>query len=138
MALSFAAISQARAAEWWEKEFWMSGPRYDRVMPACDSPARARPHHLQFHTKEYGFWNSELRIVGVEDIETAVMPWAAQSIPRRFCSGTVVINDGARHPMYYSIAEDTGMIGMDWGVNWCVVGLDRDWAYNPQCRAARP
>ena len=87
----------------------------------------------QFHTKEYGFWNSELRIVGVEDIkETAVMPWAAQSIPRRFCSGTVVINDGARHPMYYSIAEDTGMIGMDWGVNLCVVGLDRNEAYNPR------
>ncbi|MGA7430917.1 MAG: hypothetical protein WBW35_10845 [Xanthobacteraceae bacterium] len=139
MALSFAAISQARAAQWWEKEFWMSGPRYDRVMPACDYPRALDRIISQFHTKEYGFWNSELRIVGVEDIkETAVMPWAAQSIPRRFCSGTVVINDGARHPMYYSIAEDTGMIGMDWGVNWCVVGLDRDWAYNPQCRAARP
>ena len=139
MALSFAAISQARAADWWEKEFWMSGPRYDRVMPACDYPRALDRIISQFHTKEYGFWNSELRIVGVEDIkETAVMPWAAQSIPRRFCSGTVVINDGNRHPMYYSIAEDTGMIGMDWGVNWCVVGLDRDEAYNPQCRAARP
>jgi hypothetical protein len=139
IALSFAAVSQARAAQWWEKEFWMSGPRYDRVMPACDYPRALDRIISQFHTKEYGFWNSELRIVGVEDIkETAVMPWAAQSIPRRFCSGTVVINDGARHPMYYSIAEDTGMIGMDWGVNWCVVGLDRDWDYNPQCRAAKP
>jgi hypothetical protein len=138
-ALSVAAISQAQAAHWWEKEFWMSGPRYDRVMPACDYPAALDRIISQFHTKEFGFWNSELRIVGVEDIkETADMPWAAQSIPRRFCSGTVVVNDGARHPMYYSIAEDTGMIGMDWGVNWCVVGLDRDWSYNPQCRAARP
>ena len=35
MALSFAAISQARAAQWWEKEFWMSGPRYDRVIVAA-------------------------------------------------------------------------------------------------------
>ena len=59
------------------------------------------------------------------------MPWAAQSIPRRFCSGTAVINDSSKHPIYYSIAEDTGMIGMDWGVNFCVVGLDRNWAYNP-------
>jgi len=49
-----------------------------------------------------------------------------------------VINDGGRSPIYYSIAEDTGMVGMDWGVNFCVVGLDRDWAYNPACRAARP
>ena len=138
VALSVAAISQARAAEWWEKEFWMSGPRYDRVMPACDYPRALDRIISQFHTKEYGFWNSELRIVGVEDIkETAVMPWAAQSIPRRFCSGTAVINDGARHAMYYSIAEDTGMIGMDWGVNFCVVGIDRNWAYNPGCQAAR-
>ncbi len=139
LALSFMAASQARAAGWWEKTFWMSGPRYERVMPACDYPAALDRIFAQFRTKEFGFWNSELRIVGVEDIkETAVMPWAAQSIPRRFCSGTAVINDGAKHPMYYSIAEDTGMIGMDWGVNFCVVGLDRDWAYNPRCRAAKP
>jgi hypothetical protein len=30
------------------------------------------------------------------------------------------------------------MIGMDWGVNFCVQDLDRNWAYNPACRAARP
>jgi hypothetical protein len=139
LVLSFVAISQARAANWWEKTFWMSGPRYERAMPACDYPAALDRIIAQFRTKEFGFWNSDLRIVGVEDIkETAELPWAAQSIPRRFCSGTAVINDGGRHPMYYSIAEDTGMIGMDWGVNFCVVGLDRDWAYNPKCRAARP
>jgi hypothetical protein len=27
---------------------------------------------------------------------------------------------------------------MGWGVNFCVEGLDRNWAYNPDCRAARP
>jgi hypothetical protein len=139
LALSLMAISQARAANWWEKTFWMSGPRYERAMPACDYPAALDRIISQFRTKEFGFWNSQLRIVGVEDIkETAELPWGAQSIPRRFCSGTAVINDGARHAMYYSIAEDTGMIGMDWGVNFCVVGLDRDDAYNPNCRAAKP
>jgi hypothetical protein len=139
VALTAVAVTQAHAASWWEKTFWMSGPRYDRVMPACDYQAALDRIIANFRTKEFGFWNSDLRLVGVEDIkETAVMPWAAQSIPRRFCSGTAVISDGQRHPMYYSIAEDTGMIGMDWGVNFCVVGLDRNWAYNPACRSARP
>ncbi|HZC55275.1 MAG TPA: hypothetical protein VE396_04400 [Xanthobacteraceae bacterium] len=139
LVLSFVTLSPVRAASWWEKTFWMSGPRYERVMPACDYPAALDRIIAQFRTKEFGFWNSELRIIGVEDIkETAEMPWAAQSIPRRFCNGTAVINDGARHPMYYSIAEDTGMIGMDWGVNFCVVGLDRNDAYSPRCRAAKP
>ena len=138
-AFSVVSFSNARAASWLEKNFWLSGPGYDRVMPACDYPPALDRIIANFRTKEFGFWNSELRIVGFEHIrETAVLPWAAQSIPRRFCSGTALINDGLRHPIYYSIAEDTGMIGMDWGVNFCVVGLDRNWAYEPGCRAARP
>jgi hypothetical protein len=30
------------------------------------------------------------------------------------------------------------MIGASWGVQWCVIGIDRNWAYNPECRAAAP
>jgi hypothetical protein len=30
------------------------------------------------------------------------------------------------------------MIGMSWGVEWCVAGTDRNWAYNPGCEMARP
>ena len=50
----------------------------------------------------------------------------------------MLINDGTRRPIYYGIGEDTGIIGVTWGVEWCVVGLDRNWAYNPACKAARP
>jgi hypothetical protein len=134
-----AGFAQPRAANIFEKNFWMTGPRYDRDVPACDFPGALDRIIEKFHTKEYRFWNSQLRIVGIENIkENAMMPWAAQSIPRRFCSGTVVINDGARHPLFYSIAEDTDLIGYGWGVNFCVDGLDRNWAYNPDCRAAKP
>jgi hypothetical protein len=132
-------LTPVRAANWFEKNFWLSGPNYSRNIPACDySPALDRII-TNFHAKEARFWNSELRIVGIEDIrERAYLPWAAQSIPRRFCGGTALINDGQRHAIYYSIASGTGMIGMGWGVNFCVVGLDRNWAYNPDCRAAGP
>jgi hypothetical protein len=109
------------------------------VVPGCDYPAALDRIIANFRTKEFRFWNSELRIVGIENIrELDFLPWTAQAIPRRFCSGIAVINDGGRHTIYYSIAEDTGMIGMDWGVNFCVAGLDRDWAYKPGCRAAAP
>jgi len=40
--------------------------------------------------------------------------------------------------VHYSIIEDGGFAGFTDGVEWCVVGLDRDWAYNPACKAARP
>jgi len=139
LALAVVVAVPSRAASPLEKNFWLSGPRYDREIPACDYPPALDRIIANFRTKEFRFWNSELRIIGIEDIrETAVLPWAAQSIPRRYCSGVALINDGSRHPMKYSIAEDTGMIGADWGVNFCVTDLDRNWAYNPECRAAGP
>jgi len=139
MALSVVSTSQSRAASLLEKNFWLSGPRYDRVLPPCDYRAALDRIVGDFQIKEARFWNSRLQIVGIENIQqTALMAWAAQSIPRRFCSATAVINDGARHAIFYTIVEDTGMIGIDWGVNFCVVGLDRNDAYGPQCRAAQP
>jgi hypothetical protein len=139
LALSFIPISQSHAASLLEKNFWLSGPRYDQVLPPCDYRAALDRIIGDFQIKEARFWNSRLQIVGIENIQqTALLPWAAQSIPRRFCSATAVINDGARHAIFYSIAEDAGMISIDWGVNFCVVGLDRNLAYGPACRAARP
>jgi hypothetical protein len=139
LALNFACVPHARAANLLEKNFWLSGPRYDQVLPPCDYRAALDRIIGDFQIKEARFWNSRLQIVGIENIQqTALLPWAAQSIPRRFCTATALINDGARHAIYYSIAEDTGTIGIDWGVNFCVVGLDRSLAYGPACRAARP
>jgi hypothetical protein len=40
--------------------------------------------------------------------------------------------------MYYNIGEDLGFIGASWGVEWCVVGLDRNYAYAPACTMALP
>ena len=139
LALIGISGSQSQAANLLEKNFWLSGPRYDHPLPPCNYPAALDRIIGDFQIKEARFWNSRLQIVGIENIQqTALLPWAAQSIPRRFCSGTAVVNDGARHAIYYSIAEDTGMIGIDWGVNFCVVGLDRNWAYRPDCRSAGP
>jgi len=139
VALCLLSLAPARAATWLEKNFWMSGPNYNRDIPSCEYHAALDRIIANFRTKEFRFWNSDLRIVGFENIhEITTMPWAAQSIPRRFCGGTAVISDSSKHEIYYSIAEDTGMMGIDWGVNFCVVGLDRNFAYNPSCRAAGP
>ena len=139
LAFSLAAVSQPRAANFLEKNFWLSGPRYDRDLPGCDYSHALDRIISDFHTKEYRFWNSELRIVGIENIhETGDLSWAAQPIPRRFCSGTAVINDGTKHPIKYAIEEDTAIIGLGWGVNFCVAGLDRNSAYRPECLAAGP
>jgi hypothetical protein len=131
--------NQASAASWLEMNFYLSGPRYDGILPPCDDERALHKISSRFNEKENVFWNTDLEIVGFDKIrETSFRSWAANTIPRRFCSAVVEVSDGKKHAIHYSIAEDTGMIGMTWGVEWCVVGLDRNWAYNPACRMARP
>jgi hypothetical protein len=139
LALVSAAVTPAAAASFLEKNFWLQGPRYDGVMPACADPGALDKIASRFAEKEGRFWNSALQIVGFEHIrETAYRPWAEQTIPRRFCTGRVLVSDGVKRTIHYWIGEDTGMIGMTYGVEWCVVGLDRNWAYSPACKMARP
>ena len=137
--LALLPATPARAASWLELNFYLSGPRYDGVLPPCDHGSALERISSRFNQKENRFWNTDLRILAFEKIrETAFRPWATDTIPRRFCSGIVEISDGKKHAIHYAIAEDTGMIGASWGVEWCIVGLDRNWAYNPACKMARP
>ena len=137
LVLGALALAPAQAASWLEKNFWLSGPRYEGVLPVCE--AGLDTIAARFAEKEGRFWNSDLQIQGFERVrEIAFSPWAEGTIPRRFCSALALVSDGRKHAVYYSIGEDTGMIGASWGVEWCVVGLDRNWAYNPRCKMARP
>ena len=135
--LGVSALAPAHAANWLEKTIFMTGTNYDGVLPACD--AGLDKIAARFAEKERIFWNSDLQILGFNRVhEIAYNPWALGTVPRRFCRAVAEVSDGRKHTVYYSIGEDTGMIGMTWGVEWCVVGLDRNWAYNPACKMARP
>lgn len=129
----------AQAANPLELNFYLSGPRYDGALPPCE--AALGTISAEFAEKEATFWNSALQVSGYSQVhEVAFRPWvsAPQAIPRRFCSARAVLNDGRYHTVRYSIIEDGGLAGTGLGVEWCMVGLDRNWAYNPACRAARP
>jgi hypothetical protein len=134
-----AGTGGANAANFFEKNFWLSGPRYDAVVPLCEDSAALAKIQARFAEKESRFWNSDLQIVDFLGVrQVAMRPWAVDTMPRRFCTGTVVVSDGKKRRVNYWIGEDTGIIGATWGVEWCVVGLDRNWAYNPACRMALP
>ncbi|MCA6122404.1 hypothetical protein J6500_10950 [Bradyrhizobium sp. WSM 1704] len=133
----------AQAANPLELNFWLSGPRYDGRVAPCERALSVISD--QFREKEATFWNSPLAITGFSRIhETAFRPWQADNIPRRYCSADVMLSDGKVRSVHFSIIEDGGfggisdMVSLSPGVEWCVTGLDRNWAYNPSCRAARP
>lgn len=109
------------------------------MVPACNDPAVIADIQSRFGIREWEFWGTGLELVGADHIrQIAMRPWGRSFIPRRFCQARGYFNDRRYRTVTYSIGEDTGAIGMTWGVEWCVVGLDRHYAYAPACRAAGP
>jgi hypothetical protein len=132
-----ACADTARAASGLEMNFWLSGPRYDGRVAPCEQALGTITN--QFWEKESTYWNSELRITAYSHIhEIAFRPWQSDNIPRRYCTGKAMTSDGRVHTVNFSIIEDGGFASFDQGVEWCLTGLDRNWAYNPACRAAGP
>ncbi len=131
------AGSATQAANPLELNFGLFGPKYDGRVAECERALGTITS--QFQDKESTYWNSPLTITAYGRIhETAFRPWQSDNIPRRYCSADVMTSDGKLRQVHYAIVEDGGFAGFSQGVEWCVTGLDRNWAYNPSCKAGKP
>ena len=100
--LELTRMVPARAASWLEMNFWLSGPRYDAVLPACGDGWVLSTIRSRFATKEGRFWNSDLSIAEFGEVrQVAFRPWAEATVPRRWCSGKALISDGRWRQVHY-------------------------------------
>ncbi len=144
LALTAASVSTpAPAASWLEMNFGLlRGPSYDGAVPTCDWGTGTISR--RFREKENWYWWSDAVIDDFAEVrEIAYRPWGNQLIPRRYCEAKVLVSSASFGKqrwtkVFYSIAEDQGFAGFTWGVTWCVVGMDRNLAYAPDCKQARP
>jgi hypothetical protein len=112
-------------------------PMYGNL-PACDDPAVLGELTRWFNSREATYWGP-LQALSYDRIsQIGFRSWGADFIPRRFCSGRMLLNDGLFRRVDYSVREDLGLFGLTWNVNWCVSGLDRQLSYAPDCKMARP
>jgi hypothetical protein len=112
---------------------------YSGTIPPCDYEYALAKVSQHFAEKEDRFWNSQITIEKIEKIRhVAYRPWGLDYIPRRYCTGTAHLSNGKKTRVDYSIREDLGIIGIGFGVEFCVVGYDRNRAYAPNCRMAQP
>jgi hypothetical protein len=112
---------------------------YSANLPTCAEPGVLAGVASQFAEKEWKFWNSALTILEYDRIEPlAWRPWSLDTIPRRFCTARALLSDGRFRRVDYSVREDLDFIGVSYGIEFCVHGLDRNLAYSPACRMARP
>lgn len=113
---------------------------YNGVLPPCNDLNVFERIQSRFHAREAEFWNTGLEILGFERIqEIGYRTNGLDYIPRRYCVALADMNDGKIREISYSIDQDLGIIGwFGFGVEWCVGGLDRNDAYAPNCKMARP
>jgi len=112
---------------------------YGANLPACDDPAVLARISDRFEQKEAEYWHSKLQIGRYDRIrQIGFRANGLSYIPRRYCAARGHLNDARRRPVLYAIGEDLGIIGWRFGVEWCVVGLDRNYAFAPSCGAVRP
>jgi hypothetical protein len=112
---------------------------YNNAVPACDDPAVFERIQGRFHDRESEFWNTGLEIANILEVkEIGYKSNGEDYIPRRYCTARAYFNDAKPRQLSYSINEDLGIIGIGFGVEWCVAGLDRNDAYAPNCKMARP
>ena len=150
------AVSLARAA---------SGPAEDSIygtpaearwypfhanfanVPVCDDPAVLSTIVGRFADTENTYWGGVRAIAGYERVrEIGFRSNGLDYIPRRYCVGRALIVDPRAPPperpkaqtIVYSVGAAEGPLGGMWGVEWCVVGFDREHAYEPACAVLRP
>lgn len=159
---TFAALAPALARPLTPAE--QRYARWRANLPQCDSPDVVDLIQTRFLEREAGYWESGIEIRRLDAIkETGFRSNGVDYIPRRYCSAQAIMSDKKVRAVFYSIGEDQGMtggdavggvlssltfgiytsrlgasLGLNWGVDWCVVGLDRNYAYGANCKAARP
>jgi hypothetical protein len=112
---------------------------YSGVLPPCEDGGVLGKISSRFNQKEAEYWNSALVIDHYDRVrELSLRGNGLDYIPRRYCIARAYLNDNREHTVIYQIQESLGMIGWGYGVEWCVIGLDRNFAYAPACRVLRP
>src|SRR2546423_11680853 len=79
LSVAACAATGAQAANFFEKNFGLFGPRYDGTSTPCEAVLNAVA--WRFAEKESTYWNSDLRITGFADVhEIAYRPWQSNTI----------------------------------------------------------
>lgn len=108
-------------------------------LPACEDAGVLGTLSARFAARESHYWNSPLTIVDVAyPRQTAFRTNGIDVVPRRHCTATVTTSDLKRRRVDYAIIDGDGFLGFGWGLEYCVGGLDRSYAYAPYCKMVRP
>jgi hypothetical protein len=105
----------------------------------CDAPAVFARIAAEYRGRH---WVSDFTAVDILDARKTIRKYWPHDMPRLFCEAIITSPLGAErlsfHPSYYPIYYAIIANGLGYELEWCVVGLDREWPYDRRCLLARP
>ncbi len=120
----------------YEYRFW---PSNGQNLAPCNEAWVQDAIRSAFNTHEESYWHSPLLMQDFLRIRQIGFRTNGPDFdPRRYCVARVMFNDGRARVVKYNLVDGGGFAGIGDGVKWCVVGLDRNHVYSPDCVAAGP
>ena len=108
-------------------------------LPNCDDSGVLGVISGRFASKEASYWNSSLGIDSFDKVrQIGFRSNGLGYIPRRYCVARAHMSDNRERTVIYQVQDRLGWIGAGYGVEWCVIGKDRNFAYAPACSVLRP
>ena len=135
LALCATARADSQYSDPAERRF---SPYVGNVYP-CDNPGILARIQGVFRTTQNAYWKEDLQLKSFDRVrELSLRGNGTEYIPRRYCIARGHFSNDSVHTVIYDIEESQGVIGFGDGVEWCVVGLDRMFAFSPACSSLRP
>lgn len=113
-------------------------------LPGCESTKVLKKITRDFNWAERNTWNRGFEIetlghpqqkgIDARDDQFSDVPL----VPTRYCEVTAHMTNGQRYSMHYLIEAKMGFVGVGWGAEFCVHGLDPWNTFDGYCRAAHP
>jgi hypothetical protein len=108
-------------------------------MPACDDTGVLSTISGRFGQTQREYWNPDLSIMTFDRVrEIGFRSNGLDYMPRRYCVASAAMSDQKQRTVVYDVGSNFGILGLTWGVEWCVVGVDPTFAYAPDCLAIKP
>ncbi|SDR34500.1 hypothetical protein [Pseudovibrio sp. Tun.PSC04-5.I4] len=107
-------------------------------LPECDSGKAQRAVARRIARAVPSYYDGR-KIKILEEIRESDFTIRRPSpIARRYCNGVATLTDDTRHRIYYALIQYDGFLGLSWGVEACLDGLDKYRVYDGECRTVRP
>ena len=142
------AVSRPQPITQYETPAGQRWAPFSSDLPKCDDKGVLLLIGQRFFDMESTYWGGDNAIGSFDQVrEIGFRANGLSYIPRRYCVARATIDDPRTtppkverepHTVVYSIAAAGGIIGWNWGVEWCVDGFDRMHAYSPDCSVLRP